>query len=103
LALHRATGNTDFLASALKAMGYALGQQVTPDGGSSFSNDDHAVWGYWSWDPPYDYTMSGDQITHFARGIWFMLDYLADMDAKSARATIDTLIDHRQGTVQEKA
>lgn len=93
LALHRATGNTDFMASALKAMGYALGQQVTPDGETSFSNNDHAVWGYWSWDPPYDYTMSGDQITHFARGIWFMLDYLAQMDPESTQATIDKLIE----------
>ena len=91
LRLHRVTGEMDYLASALRAMRYALAQQVTPGSDPRYDQDEHVRWGYWSWDPRYDYTMSGDQITHFARGIWFTLDYLASMDDDTARMTIERL------------
>jgi hypothetical protein len=97
LALHRATGELRLLASAFRAMGYALGQQVTPDGGSRFAEDENALWGYWSWDPPYDYTMSGDQITHFARGIWFTLDYLASLEPEVSEHIVDLLVEGKTG------
>ena len=96
LRLHGATGETAYLASALRGMWYALAQQVTPYDGSSFANDEDAVWGYWSWDPPYDYTMSGDQITHFARGIWFTLDYLASLDREESERMVSMLMKNPQ-------
>jgi hypothetical protein len=37
--------------------------------------------------------MSGDQITHLARGIWFTLDYLAGLGADQARADVAALHD----------
>ena len=29
-----------------------------------------------SWDPPYDYSVSTDQVAHHVRGMMFLLDYL---------------------------
>ena len=97
LRLHRATGEVGYLASALRAMGYSLRQQVTPDSGPPFAGDEDALWGYWSWDPPYDHTMSGDQITHFARGIWFTLDYLATIGSETTEEIIGSLSEHTEG------
>ncbi len=78
--LHRATHEPRYLESALQAMGYALTQQVIPGSAHPYSDREDALWGYWSWDPYYDYSMSGDQITHFARGLWFAVDYLSTLD-----------------------
>lgn len=88
LGLHRATGESRYLISALKAMQYVLRQQVTPDSAHPFKDDPNIQWGCWSWDPYYDYTMSGDQVTHMARGIWFTLDYLASLDPQRILPTI---------------
>jgi len=96
LRLHGVTGESAYLISAFRAMRYALTQQVTPDDDSSYANDEDAVWGYWSWDPPYDYTMSGDQITHFARGIWFILDYLATLDRQESNRIVSMLAEAQQ-------
>ena len=93
LCLHRATGESRYLASALKAMRYALTQQVIPGSSHPVANHENALWGYWSWDPYYDYTMSGDQITHFARGLWFTLDYLASLAPQQTKVLIGTLKD----------
>jgi hypothetical protein len=91
LRLHRATGAVRYLTAALKALHYALTRQVTPGSTHPFADQDDALWGFWSWDPYYDYTMSGDQITHFARGIWFTLDYLSNFDSKQAAAIIEAI------------
>jgi hypothetical protein len=91
LRLHRATGQLRFMTAALKAMRYALTRQVTPGSSQPFADDENVMWGFWSWDPYYDYTMSGDQITHFARGIWFMLDYLASIDLETAQEICEEL------------
>lgn len=88
LRLHRATGESRYLRSALKAMQYALQQQVTPDSAHPYKDDENVLWGCWSWDPYYDHTMSGDQVTHLARGIWFTLDYLASLDPQRAVAAM---------------
>jgi len=93
LRCHRVTCERRYLTSALRAMRYALAQQLTPADGSPFVDDPNALWGYWSWDPRYDHTMSGDQITHLARGIWFTLDYLAGLGADQARADVAALHD----------
>jgi hypothetical protein len=91
LRLHRATGESRYLAAALKAMRYALTCQVTPGSSHPFADQENVWWGFWSWDPYYDYTMSGDQITHFARGIWFTLDYLANLSPEQTQAVIEAL------------
>lgn len=84
LRLHKATGETRYLAGALKAMRYAISRQVIPGCGHPYADNENALWGYWSWDPYYDYTMSGDQVTHFARGLWLTIDYLAGLVPQQA-------------------
>jgi len=91
LRLHRATGKPRYVAAALKAMRYALTCQVTPGSSHPFADQENVLWGLWSWDPHYDYTMSGDQITHFARGIWFTLDYLGNLDPEHTETIIKVL------------
>jgi uncharacterized protein YyaL (SSP411 family) len=91
LRLHRATDENRYLSAALKAMQYVLTRQVKPGSSHPYAEDENVNWGLWSWDPYYDYTMSGDQITHFARGIWFMLDYLASLDTERTQDIIPGL------------
>ena len=91
LRLHRVTGEPRYLAGALKAMQYAIGQQVIPGCAHPYADCEAALWGYWSWDPYYDYTMSGDQVTHFARGLWFAVDYLASLTPEETRAAFPTV------------
>jgi hypothetical protein len=86
LRLHKATGEPRYLASALRAMRYAIGQQVIPGSSHPYADSENALWGCWSWDPYYDYTMSGDQVTHFARGLWFTIDYLASLTPEQTEA-----------------
>jgi hypothetical protein len=75
--LHRVTGSARYRDGALRALRYSLSTQVLPDSAQPYSGDPNAQWGFWSWDPYYDYTLSGDQATHHARGALFALDYLA--------------------------
>jgi hypothetical protein len=91
LRLHRTTDEPRYVAAALKAMRYAITCQVTPGSSHPFADQENVLWGFWSWDPYYDYTMSGDQITHFARGIWFTLDYLGSLGAEHTQTTIEAL------------
>lgn len=91
LRLHRATDEQRYLAAAMKAMRYALTRQVTPGSSHPFTDDEDVLWGFWSWDPYYDYTLSGDQVTHFARGIWFTLDYLASLDPERTQDIVKAL------------
>jgi hypothetical protein len=93
LALHRATGEPRYIEAALKAMRYVLDFQVTPDSSHPYGDDENVLWGLWSWDPYYDYSLSGDQITHFARGIWFTLDYLASLGSEQTYTILDYLRD----------
>ena len=48
--------------------------QLVPGSAHPYQDDDNARWGFWSWDPYYDYTQSADQSTHHARGMWFLID-----------------------------
>jgi hypothetical protein len=89
--LHRASDDPRYAASALRAMHYVLSRQVTPGSDHPYVEDENALWGLWSWDPYYDYTMSGDQVAHLARGIWFTLDYLASLDPERIRAIANVL------------
>lgn len=91
LSLHRCTGDPQYIQAALKGMHYVLERQVIPGSSEPYSDDENVMWGIWSWDPYYDYSMSGDQVTHFARGIWFVLDYLASLSSEQTHATIEYL------------
>ncbi len=76
LRLHYVTGEARYLEAALLALRYSLSMQVLPDSGQPYADDPNVQWGFWSWDPYYDYTLSGDQSTHHVRGMMFALDYL---------------------------
>jgi hypothetical protein len=91
LCLHRATGEARYIETALKAMRYVLDRQVLPGSNQPYVDDENVQWGLWSWDPYYDYSLSGDQITHFARGIWFTLDYLASLDREQTQSVVSYL------------
>jgi hypothetical protein len=77
LRLHSVTHEEAYLQAALRAFRYSLSKQVMPEGGEPYADDPRVRWGFWSWDPYYDYTLSGDQSTHHVRGMMFLLDYLA--------------------------
>jgi hypothetical protein len=98
LRLHRVTDDPRYAASALKAMRYVLSRQVTPDSGHPYADDENVLWGLWSWDPYYDYTLSGDQNTHLTRGIWFSLDYLASLRPEQIQAIVGVLDRSRELT-----
>ncbi len=72
--LHMSDPEPKLLESAIKAVRYAISQQLVP--GSPYWEDPAARWGFWSWDPAYDYTLSGDQVVHHVRGIMMLADYL---------------------------
>jgi hypothetical protein len=77
LRLHHVTGEQAYLEAALRAFRYSLSKQVLPGSDQPYADDPRVQWGFWSWDPYYDYTLSGDQSTHHIRGLMFALDYLA--------------------------
>jgi hypothetical protein len=68
------TGEERYRAAAWRAMRYSLTRQATPDSQHPHRDDPRVRWGYWSWDPYYDYTLSADQSTHHVRGLMFALD-----------------------------
>lgn len=76
LRLHQVTGKVRYLDAALRALRYSLTVQVLPDSDHPYSSDPNVQWGFWSWMPHYDHTVSGDQATHHVRGFLFALDYL---------------------------
>jgi rhamnogalacturonyl hydrolase YesR len=75
LRLVHVCGDDRYLAAALKAFRYSLSIQVTPESAHPYRDDPAARWGFWSWDPYYDYTQSLDQATHHVRGMWFLIDF----------------------------
>jgi uncharacterized protein YyaL (SSP411 family) len=74
--LHHATQDARYLDAALLALKYSLSRQVLPNSEEPYSDDPNVLWGFWSWDPYYDHTVSGDQATHHIRGYMFVMDYL---------------------------
>lgn len=73
--LHQRTGDNRYLDGAVAAVRYAISQQVAHPGDEYFQ-DINARWGFWSWDPRADYTLSGDQVVHHIRGIIAVADYV---------------------------
>lgn len=80
LRLHHVTRKPVYLDVACRALRYSLTVQVIPGSDHPYSDDPNAQWGFWSWDPYYDFTLSGDQATHHVRGFLFALDYLLQGD-----------------------
>jgi len=76
LRLHHVTMEARYLEAARRAFKYSLAMQVSPGSDQPYSDDPRVQWGFWSWDPYYDYTVSGDQSTHHIRGMMFAADYL---------------------------
>ncbi len=72
-----------YLEAAQRALRYSLSVQVLPESDHPYSDDPNVRWGFWSWMPHYDYTVSGDQATHHIRGFLFALDYLPGKQARS--------------------
>ena len=78
LRLHRDTGEQAFLDCAVRAVRYRLSLQAAPDGKyPEHLEDPHVKWGFWSWDPLFDHSLSGDQSVHHIRGILFLSAHLA--------------------------
>jgi hypothetical protein len=91
LLLHRATNEPNYVAAAARALQYSLSQQQLPDEeGAPYIDDPVTHWGFWSWDPPYDYTMSADQSTHHVRGYWFFLDYFLSLSEDEQKKIAET-------------
>lgn len=75
--LHGATGDPRHLDAACRAIRYSLSLQAMAGGKYPLHLDDPGVrWGFWSWDPLYDATLSGDQSIHHIRGALFVASYL---------------------------
>lgn len=87
LLAHKLTGERKYVVSAIRALRYSVSQQQLPEGpGRPYGDDVVTHWGFWSWDPPYDYTMSADQSTHHVRGYWFFLDYMLSLPKEELAA-----------------
>lgn len=84
LRLHMVTGQIHYQEAALRSLHYSLLVQVQPGSGQPYCEDPNVQWGFWSWMPYYDYTISGDQATHHVRGFLFALDYLTHNTDKLA-------------------
>ncbi|MDP6381355.1 MAG: hypothetical protein QF662_08430, partial [Phycisphaerae bacterium] len=91
LMTHRLTGKLKYLVSAAKAIRYCISKQAVPEDAQPYSDDPNICWGFWSWDPYYDYTMSTDQSTHHMRGIWFFLDYFFSLEEEVQTKLRDAL------------
>lgn len=75
LRLHHHTGDPTELDAAVRAFRYSLSTQVLPESGP-LARDPRVCWGFWSWDPVFDHSLSGDQSTHHVRGWMFAAAYL---------------------------
>jgi hypothetical protein len=74
LRLYSVTGEDKYRKAALLAVRYSLGVQALPQSAHPYLDDPRVRYGYWSWDPYYDFTLSADQSTHHVRGMMFLLD-----------------------------
>jgi len=78
--LHQNTREERYLDSAVATLKYSIKMQAIEEGRYPFYLDDPKVkWGFWSWEPLYDYSLSGDQSVHHIRGMLIIGDYLANL------------------------
>ena len=81
--LHAATGVDKYLQSAIRAVKYGMSMQAFEGGRYPMYLDDPKVkWGFWSWDPLGDSSLSGDQSIHHIRGMLFLSAYLVSLSGK---------------------
>jgi hypothetical protein len=88
LLVYRVTGDIKYLAAAARAIRYSITQQCCPNQECPYHDDPNTHWGFWSWDPRYDYTMSSDQSTHHVRSYWFFLDYFLTLSSETQKAVV---------------
>lgn len=75
--LHSITDEEKYLSAIIKAIKYSLLMQAVEDGKYPlYLEDEHVKYGFWSWEPLLDYTLSGDQSVHHIRGILYAMSYL---------------------------
>ncbi len=91
LMMHKATSDLKYLVCAARALKYSLTQQAVPGQCTDYADDPNTHWGFWSWDPRYDYTMSADQSTHHVRGYWFFLDYFSSLKPKVQQGMVEAV------------
>lgn len=91
LLMHKAIGDLRYLVTAVRALRYSLSQQLVPWQDEPVGADPNALWGFWSWDPRYDWTMSPDQSTHHVRGFWFFLDYFYSLDSSVQEQLVEAV------------
>lgn len=102
LLLHRVAGKVEYLVSAVKALRYSFRHQQLPGRPDQpFADDPATHWGFWSWDPPHDYTMSADQSTHHVRGYWFFLDYFLSLPLETQEEVVR--LTNRSGSQSDQA
>jgi len=76
--LHMHTHDERLFGAMKKAIRYSLRMQAVESGRYPLHLDDpHVKWGFWSWEPLMDYSLSGDQSVHHIRGMLFFAQYLA--------------------------
>ena len=77
LRLDQHVDHNRYFDSAVKAMKYSLALQAVEQGRYPlYLDDEHVKWGFWSWEPLMDYSLSGDQSVHHIRGLLFMSYYI---------------------------
>ncbi|MCU6708741.1 hypothetical protein M6D81_08420 [Paenibacillus sp. J5C_2022] len=78
--LHSQTQDRKYLDAAIRTIRYTLAMQAVEDGRYPIHLDDPNVkWGFWSWEPLHDYSLSGDQSVHHVRGLLFISDYIGNL------------------------
>lgn len=78
--LHMATADRRYLDAAIRAVRYGLSLQAVEGGKYPRHLDDPCVrWGFWSWDPLYDESLSADQAVHHVRAMMIVADYLGTL------------------------
>ncbi|MBB5173887.1 hypothetical protein [Texcoconibacillus texcoconensis] len=78
--LHQNTGEQKYLDSAIKTVKYGLEMQAIEGARYPYYLEDpHVKWGFWSWEPLNDYSLSGDQSVHHIRGMLFLADYIGSL------------------------
>lgn len=78
--LHQNTGEQKYFDAAVLAVKYSLEMQAVEGARYPYHLDDpHVKWGFWSWEPLHDYSLSGDQSVHHVRGILFLADYIGEL------------------------
>jgi hypothetical protein len=75
--LHMHRPEAAYLDAAVSAVRYGLSMQaVGPGKYPDYLADPHVGHGFWSWDPPFDWSLSGDQSVHHIRGARMLAHYL---------------------------